>query len=84
MKPQTWTIKELSKMYNIPETNLRRNARALGFTPTSTRRGGYFFKFDRDEMISLINYQPKKPSIEVIYVNTTYWIIESKMNYETI
>ena len=80
LSTRPYTLKEVSAIYNISVTTLRYRCYAQKIKPTRLNRK-YRFYLTSNQVFDVI----EKPSnrqltSEIIYVHTTWLVLESKMN----
>lgn len=74
-----FTVKEVSLIYQIAKTNIMVKARKCGFTKTLDN-GKWKYLFSGKQIEKMLKIPTVSDS--VIYVNTTWEIYPSKMNYQ--
>jgi hypothetical protein len=75
-----YTLKEVSAIHNIPIDTLKYRCVRRKLRP-SVINGKYMYNLSYNEMISILNNDSKVYLIpEIIYVHTTWLVLESKMN----
>lgn len=78
----TWELKHVSKAYGMSERNLRYRCRKLGIYPKNVD-GKFMYKLNSLDIDRVLEMVKRKEDTlpEVIYVHTTWHILESKLNY---
>jgi len=72
---QTWTIKELSKIYEVSAKTLEKRCRFMNI-----EWFGNGYKLTAKQVEQILNYKTRPYEVDVIYNRVTYHIYESKMN----
>jgi hypothetical protein len=85
MKPNefwTYNLKEVSKVYGISKENLRYRCQKLKIYPI-THNGNFEYRLNRIDIDRVLDYAKRKEDTipEIIYVHTTWTILESKLNF---
>lgn len=90
------TVTEICKNYKISESTINRRAQRLGYKKTRKKGNYKIYDFTQKDVDILIGYTSRnvvverikevfidviKTEVEVIRVETTYHIYESKINY---
>jgi len=78
------TLKQISQEHDIKLETLRKRAFNLRLTPTGKVEKSKAFLFNENQIHSIVNYSEKKTiyEVEVIYHTQTFYIYQSKMNYD--
>jgi len=78
-----YTTKEISIAYDFSIPTIRQRERKLGYKPITYKKSSQYL-FDKSQVNEIVNYNNKAFHLpEIIYVTQTFFIIESKMNYDT-
>ena len=84
----TFTRKEISERYEISVENLKYREKVLGIKPIFKKQKSKAMLYTLPQVEKLVNFNKKDieeaKMPKVIYVTQTYYIIPSKMNYESI
>lgn len=72
------TAQQVSQFFQLSDQVIIRRAKKLGIPK---RKGYYLFNFD--EIDKILGRAPKVPKPEIIRIVEEYWIVHSKMNYES-
>ena len=77
---QLYSTKQISQIYDIPIQTLRKRCLSRGFKPT-LQNGTYQYHLTNKQAQALLEYDRDTTKIpNVIYVHTTWLVLESKMN----
>ena len=78
------TLKQISKEHDIKLETLRKRAFNLKLTPIGKVENSKAFLFNENQIHSIVNYSEKKTiyEVEVIYHTQTFYIYQSKINYD--
>ena len=76
----TFSVEDISNAYNIPKSTIRHKCQSLGFRPI-TFNGNSEYRLYKNEVEMLSAYKIRKEIPEIIYVHTTWIILESKLNF---
>ena len=84
----TFTRKEISERYEISVENLKYREKVLDIKPIFKKQKSKAMLYTLPQVEKLVNFNKKDieeaKMPKVIYVTQTYYIIPSKMNYESI
>lgn len=78
------TLKQISYEHDIKLETLRKRAFNLRLTPSGKVENSKAFLFNENQIHSIVNYSEKKTfyEVEVIYHTQTFYIYQSKLNYD--
>jgi hypothetical protein len=79
---ETWSLKDIAKAYGISESNLRYRCQKLNIYPI-TYSGNFEYRLCKDEVDIVMEFSKRKNDNipEIIYIHTTWTILESKLNF---
>jgi tRNA(His) 5'-end guanylyltransferase len=79
---ETWSLKSISTAYGISQSNLRYRCQKLKIYPV-THNGNFEYRLNRIDIDRVLEYAKRKDDSlpEIIYVHTTWTILESKLNF---
>tara|TARA_R110000868_G_scaffold176174_2_gene413620 strand:- start:307 stop:576 length:270 start_codon:yes stop_codon:yes gene_type:complete len=79
---ETWSLKDISKAYGMSKENLRYRCQNLKIYPIAYN-GGFEYRLNKIDIDRVLEYAKRKEDTipEIIYVHTTWTILESKLNF---
>ena len=79
---ETWSLKDISKAYGMSKENIRYRCQKLKIYPM-THDGSFEYRLNRNNIDKILDYARRKEDTipEIIYVHTTWIILESKLNF---
>ena len=78
----SWSLKDIAKAYNMSESNLRYRCRKVHINPVN-HEGKFEYRLNAIDIDRIMSYERKNLDLpQIIYIQTTWYILESKMNFE--
>ena len=80
---ETWSLKDISKAYTISESSLRYRCQKVDIYPISYN-GNFEYRLNKNDVDVVMEFSKRKDNTfpEIIYVHTTWIVLESKLNFE--
>jgi hypothetical protein len=80
---ETWSLKDLSKAYGMTVEGLRYRCQRLKIRPVIYNKN-FEYRLNKIEIDRVLEFAKRKDDIlpEIIYVHTTWLVLESKLNFE--